>query len=288
MVRSMTGYGSGSGGGYTVEVRSVNHKFLDLSVKMPRAIAALESNIKKAVSERFSRGRFDVYVNLEAEGRPRRRFSLDSSAAGQYIGLLTELSERFELSGELDLGLVAGFKELIVEEEETPDMDEVWAVLQPVLEGCLASLAVMREREGAVLAKDISARGVTISDKISAVESRAPQAVSEHAEKLRERIARLAEGVQLDDDRLQQEIALLADRSDVTEEIVRGRSHLELLGRLLGSEEPAGRKMDFLIQEINREVNTIGSKASDTEIAHLVVDMKSELEKIREQVQNIE
>jgi uncharacterized protein (TIGR00255 family) len=288
MIRSMTGYGSGSGGGYTVEIRSVNHKFLDVSVKMPRAIAALESNIKKAVSDRCSRGRFDVYVNLEAEGRPKRRFSLDSQAAGQYVGLLTELKERFGLAGDIDLRLVSAFKDLIVEEEETPDMDEVWAALQPVLDGCLASLAGMRDREGAVLAGDISARAGVISGKLGAVEARAPQAVSEHAVKLKERIAKLAEGVTLDDDRLQQEIALLADRGDVTEEIVRGRSHLELLNRLLGSDEPAGRKMDFLIQELNREVNTIGSKASDTEIAHLVVDMKAELEKIREQVQNIE
>lgn len=288
MVRSMTGYGSGQGGGYSVEMRSVNHKFLDVSIKMPRAVAALEGNIKKALSKRFSRGRFDVYVSMEAEGRPRRVFSLDMDAAGQYVGLLTELRESFGLAGELDLGTVSGFKDIIVEEEQTPDMDEVWAALEGPLNASMDSLLSMRVREGETLAADILTRAKKISAGLDSVEGRAPEVVSEYARKLTERVARLAEGIDIDPDRLHQEVVIFADRCDVTEEIVRARSHLELLEKLLASDEPAGRKMDFLIQELNREVNTIGSKSSDRELAHLVVEMKAELEKIREQVQNIE
>ncbi len=288
MVRSMTGYGSGKGGGYVVEMRSVNHKFLDVSIKMPRVLTALEANIKNALSERFSRGRFDVYVNMEAEGRPGRVFRLDMDAAGQYVGLLGELKEKFGLTGELDLTTVSGFRDIIVEEEQTPDMEEVWAVLEGTLDASMDSLLGMRIREGEVLAADILSRAKTLSSSLNKVEARAPAVVAEYSQRLTERVARLAEGIDVDPDRLGQEVVIFADRSDVTEEIVRARSHLELLENLLSTDEPAGRKMDFLIQELNREVNTMGSKSSDREIAHLVVDMKAELEKIREQVQNIE
>lgn len=288
MIKSMTGYGKGEGGGYVVEMRSVNHKFLDLSMKIPRSMAALEGRIKKAVGDRFSRGRIDVYITQSAGEAAGRSVRLDAKTASSYVGALTELKERFGLAGEIDLGMVAGFKDIIIEEEAPVDMEDVWDAIAGPLDDCMAALDDMRAREGESLASDIESRAGMLASNIDEIESRSPAVVAEYREKLVARIARLSEGMEIDPARLAQEVAMMADRCDVTEEVVRARSHFAQLASMIASGVPAGRKMDFLIQEINREVNTIGSKASDKETAHRVVDMKAELEKIREQVQNIE
>lgn len=288
MIKSMTGYGKGEGGGYAVEMRSVNHKFLDASLKIPRSMTALEGRIKKAVSDRFSRGRIDVYITQDGGESGARSIRLDAVTASRYVGVLTELKDKFGLAGNIDLGMVAGFKDIIVEEEAPLDMEEVWTALAGPLDECMAALDEMRAREGESLADDITKRAGMLAANIDEIEKRSPVVVEEYRDKLTARIAKLSEGVELDPARLTQEVALMADRSDVTEEIVRARSHFAQLAEMIASEVPAGRKMDFLIQEINREVNTIGSKASDKDIAYRVVEMKAELEKVREQVQNIE
>lgn len=288
MLKSMTGYGKEEGGGFVVEMRSVNHKFLDLSVKLPRDMLPLENRLKRAVSEKFSRGRMEVYVTRGGKDEVRRALRLDTDAAKQYIALLSDLKTMFDLPGEIDLGLLTSFKDIVSEEEVAEDVEQVWGELKGPLAACMDALDAMRREEGTALGSDINDRAGFIASRLDDVEAKAPTVVSDYAKKLRERVARIAEGVDLDRDRLHQEVAIYADRCDITEELVRGRSHLGQLKTLLKEGGPVGRKMDFLIQELFREINTIGSKASDREIAHKVVEAKAELEKIREQVQNIE
>ncbi|MBI5694709.1 MAG: YicC family protein [Nitrospirae bacterium] len=288
MIKSMTGFGKAEAGGFIVEMRSVNHKFLDVSVKMPRDLLALESRIKKAVGDRLSRGRVEIFVNRGGADEVKRAFKLNMDAARQYVGAMNELKSVFDLPGEVDLALITSMKDVITEEEVAEDIEAAWASLSSALSGGMDMLEKMRALEGEALAKDIASRAAFIESGIAAVEKLSPVTVQEYARKLRERVEKLSDGIELDPARLHQEVVMFADRCDVTEEVVRGRSHLAQLASMLESDEPVGRKMDFLLQEINREVNTMGSKASDQGIAHTVVGMKAELEKVREQVQNIE
>jgi len=288
MIYSMTGYGKGEGGGFVVEMRSVNHKFLDLSMKLSRDLGPLEARIKKVMGEAFSRGRIEVYVYRGGKEEPTRALRLDMEAAQQYIGLLSELKKHFDLPGEVDLKLLSSYGDIVKAEEVTEDAEQVWAAILPPITACCDALKNMRADEGAALALDIRGRAAAIAANIVEVEKHAPAVVTEYQKKLKERVEKLTGGMELDRDRLHQEVALLADRCDVTEEIVRARSHLRQLDDMLSTGGPIGRKLDFLLQEINRELNTIGSKASDKGIAIRVVEMKAELEKVREQAQNIE
>ncbi len=288
MPRSMTGFGKGEDGGFVVEMRSVNHKFLDLSIRMPKDLFPLEARLKKAVGEKLSRGRVDIFITRGGSEEAPKVLKLDTAAVKQYLSLLTELKNSYDLPGQVDLSLLASYKDVMAEVEVMEDIDAVWQALAGPLDDALNALNSMREQEGGVLAHDIRERAGLIALNVDAVEKKAPLVVQEYAKRLRERIAQLAEGVDLDEGRLMQEAAIFADRSDITEEIVRARSHLAQLEAMLADANPVGRKMDFLLQEINREVNTMGSKASDQEIARRVVEMKAELEKVREQVQNIE
>ncbi|HLB25360.1 MAG TPA: YicC/YloC family endoribonuclease [Nitrospirota bacterium] len=288
MIRSMTGFGKGEGGGYVVEMRSVNHKFLDLSLKLPRTVMPLEARLKKVIGEKFSRGRIDVYVTSGGSEEAPKTLKLDPQAAKQYIAVLSELKSSFDIPGEVDLGLLTSFKDIITEEEDPRDVEEAWDALLPALAAGMSGLDRMRLEEGAALSDEISKRAGTIAALLAEVEKKAPLVVKEYAGKLKERVDKLAQGMELDPGRLMQEVAVYADRCDITEETVRAKSHLGQLAQMLSEGGPIGRKLDFMLQEINREVNTIGSKASDYEIARTVVEMKGELEKMREQVQNIE
>ncbi|MHB8174772.1 MAG: YicC/YloC family endoribonuclease [Nitrospirota bacterium] len=288
MIKSMTGFGKGEGGGFVVEMRSVNHKFLDIAPRLPKSLSPLEARLKKAVGERFSRGRIDVFVTSGGSEEGPKALKLDIQAAKQYIGLLSELKSQFGLSGEVDLNMVGSLKDIIIFQEETGDLEAVWSSLEAPLKEAMNALERMRAEEGVNLDADIRSRALSISLGLDEVAKRSPEVVKEYQAKLKDRVEKLAQGVELDGDRLAQEAALMADRCDITEEIVRGKSHLAQLHKMLDEGGPVGRKMDFLIQEINRELNTIGSKASDFEIARRVIEMKSEMEKIREQVQNIE
>jgi uncharacterized protein (TIGR00255 family) len=284
----MTGYGKGEGNGYVVEMRSVNHKFLDLSMKFPRSLMAIENRIKKAVGDKFSRGRIEVFVTRGGREEAPKALRLDHDAARQYIGLLTELKNTYDLPGEVGMEMLASYREIVTEVDESEDADTIWAAIEAPLTASMTALDEMRAVEGAALAKDISDRAGLIALRVDQIEGRAPQVVSDYAVKLRDRIEKLAEGIDINQERLAQEVAMFADRSDITEEIIRARSHLVQLSGMLAEGGPIGRKLDFMLQELNRETNTIGSKASDKEICYMVVDIKGELEKIREQAQNIE
>lgn len=293
MIRSMTGYGRNGGGGegdrFSIEVRSLNNRYLDVQVKMPRGLAMLEPRVKKSVQERFSRGRFDVFIARDNGQERNVKPVLDEALAGQYIGLLRELKDRFGLSGDVDLALVAGLQDLITVSEAKDDPEALWSVLTKGLSQALDELDRMRAEEGDALVRDIAGRLGTMDTLIQAIHAQAPATVETARKRMEETLARLLHE-QPDPVRLAQEIAILAERTDVTEELTRLGSHMTQFRSLLADpgREAVGRKLDFLIQEIGREVNTIASKAMDARISQDAVSLKAELEKIREQVQNIE
>jgi uncharacterized protein (TIGR00255 family) len=289
----MTGYGRNGGGGegdrFSIEVRSLNNRYLDVQVKIPRGLAMLEPRVKKSVQERFSRGRFDVFIARDNGQERNVKPVLDEALAGQYIGLLRELKERFGLSGDVDLALVAGLQDLITVSEAKDDPEALWSVLTKGLSQALDELDRMRAEEGDALVRDIAGRLGTMDTLIQAIHAQAPATVENARKRMEETLARLLHE-QPDPVRLAQEIAILAERTDVTEELTRLGSHMTQFRSLLADpgREAVGRKLDFLIQEIGREVNTIASKAMDARISQDAVSLKAELEKIREQVQNIE
>jgi uncharacterized protein (TIGR00255 family) len=289
----MTGYGRAEGGGDTggavIEMRSVNNRFLDVQVKLPRTIAALEPRVRKAVQDRFSRGRIDVFINRGGRDAMPFQLSVNHQMAGQYLDILRDLKNRFDLSGEADLSLVSTLPDIIVREEVSEDMDRVWDHLGPVLERAMDGLAEMRDAEGAALSRDIVKRLSSIEKTASVITARSPEMIDQARTRMQDALqALLAEPV--DPARLAQEIAVLAERTDVTEELTRLGIHIGQFRAMLAgtSPEPVGRKLDFLLQEMGREVNTIASKALDADISLQVVNIKAELEKVREQVQNIE
>lgn len=292
MIRSMTGYGKGEsvheGGRFTVEVRCVNHRYGEVTVKLPRALLQFENEIKKRVAERLVRGKIDVFIQVEnamALGVPTANLPL----ARGYLKALNSIKETLELEGEVKLSMIASQRDVItVAAEAEAAIDEMPVELTAALEDALRRVDEMRLFEGESLYADFVKRREVLASLIARVAERSPLVVSEYAERLKDRIAQLLNEGAVPEDRLALEVALLADKCDVTEELVRLESHLRQFDETLERQEPVGRKLDFLLQEINREVNTIGSKANDAQMAALVVELKAELEKIREQVQNIE
>jgi uncharacterized protein (TIGR00255 family) len=293
VIRSMTGYGRkevrSSGSSFTIEIRSVNNRYIDIQVKTPRGLAALEPRIKKAVQERCSRGRFDVFITRNGGEERTGRIALDAEKAEQYIAILRELKDRFSLSGDIDLSLVADAPDVITVAENKENADDLWPALAGGLSGAVEELDRMRVHEGAALVQDINGRLETIGALAAAIRSQAPLTVEHARKRMADALKRLL-SEQPDPARLAQEIAILAERTDITEELTRMGSHLQQFRGILHDSqgEAVGRKLDFLLQEIGREVNTIASKAMDAEISLAVVNAKAELEKIREQVQNIE
>jgi len=293
VIRSMTGYGRKEVGEadarFVIEIRSLNNRYLDLQVKTPRSLIYLEPRVKKAVQERFSRGRFDASITRNGERARTGTLQVDEALAAQFIGALKDLKSRFGLSGEVDLSLVAGLQDLITVTEVKEDPEAIWQVLSPGLTQALDELDRMRVEEGMTLAEDIGGRIGNIEGLVRTIRVKAPATVEHARKRMEDTLARLL-NEQPDPVRLAQEIAILAERTDVTEELTRLGSHIGQFRSLLGDSgrEAVGRKLDFMIQEMGREVNTIGSKAMDAQISLEVVNLKAELEKIREQVQNIE
>jgi len=293
VIRSMTGYGrkevTGDGIHGSIEVRSVNNRYLDIQVKTPRSLAALEPRVKKTVQDRFSRGRFDVFIVRNGEQERAGRLTHDEALAAQYIGILRDLKERFSLSGEVDLSLVAGFQGLITVTEEKEDIEAIWQLLAQGLGQALDELDGMRSVEGQALVKDMLRRLDILASLMKDVQMLSPLSVENARKRMAETLTRLL-NEQPDPVRLAQEIAILAERTDVTEELTRLSSHIAQFHSMLAGAtgEPVGRKLDFLLQEMGREANTISSKAMDAQISYHVVNIKAELEKVREQVQNIE
>ena len=292
MVKSMTGYGRGeavlNGRSITVEIRSVNNRYLDCTVKMPRAYIFAEDGIKKKVQSEISRGKVDVFVTLEMRQAERVLVSVDEGLADGYHQALCALRDRYGLQDNVSAAQLARFPDVLRVEKDEEDVEAVARDIETVLEAALTDFNAMRLREGEKLAQDVQNRAGTIRTLLTAVEERSPRTVDEYRAKLVARMEEVLSNTQIDESRILTEAAIFADKVAVDEETVRLRSHLSQLDGMLAGDAPVGRKLDFLIQEFNREANTIGSKCSDLEITRHVVDIKAEIEKIREQVQNIE
>ena len=293
MIKSMTGYGKAERTGndgrtLTVEIRSVNHRYGEIGVRLPRHCYPFEQEVKKTVAERLKRGKIEVSILEEKSGGASLTPTLNLDLAGGYLEAFRTLKDRLALDGEPTLSLIAAQRDVFVMREETAGEEELRELLMATVRHAVSVHEEMRRREGAALLEDLLNRRAALNRLMEQVEKRAPAVVAEHAVRIRERLRQLLGDTALDEARLLQEVALMADRSDISEEIVRFMSHLQQLDEALTCGEPVGRKMDFLLQEMNREVNTIGSKANDGHLALLVVELKAELEKIREQVQNIE
>jgi uncharacterized protein (TIGR00255 family) len=292
MVRSMTGYGRGevqaAGRSCVVEVRSLNHRYCEIAVKTPRGFAAIENRIRETVRSRFTRGRFDVHVTIDFATLSPRRIVIDYALARQLYLALTDLGRELGLSGQVNLTTLLELREIAHVEENEHHAEDLWPALQEALEIAVGSLETMRLGEGEALGHDILQRIHLIEDWLEQIKSRLPALLTEYRQKLEARISRLFGDVEIDPARLAQEVIFYTERSDVTEEMIRLNTHLTEFKRLLHISEPVGRKLDFLLQEMNREINTTSSKVADSEVAVLVIDIKSELERIREQAQNIE
>ena len=288
----MTGFGRGEGettlGKVFVESRSVNHRYCDINIKLPRRLAPFENRIKEMVRSEVSRGRIDVSLKLDAAGEGKVQLNADLHLADQYYKVLQTLKEKLRLQGDITLELLAGGKDIITAKEELEDVEPYWQEIATILKQSLREMDEMKRLEGKSLAKDLQQRLEQIGQQLKGIKDQAPLRLNAYWNRLRERLQSFLEGNELDSTRFQQEVAFLAERIDITEEIVRAESHLNQLATLLLGRDPVGRKMDFLLQEIHREVNTISAKANDAEISQRVVEIKGELEKIREQVQNIE
>ncbi len=291
MLRSMTGYGGSerSDGDRTirVDVRSVNQRFLDVQIKAPRSLLPVEDRIRKAVEARLARGRVTVFMDWRGGGASA--VSLNASAARGLVSQLRELGRELSLPGDLDLSALAAFPQIFESAGEGEEADELWEFVEPALSQALDDLVTMREAEGRELAVELSARLESIASIVSTVEDASPGVAQSLRDRVIAKITDLMQGVApVDETRLLQEAALAAERSDFTEELVRLRAHESQASECLDSEEPMGKRLNFLVQEMHREANTIGSKTADTEVSSAVILLKEEIEKFREQVQNVE
>lgn len=294
MVTSMTGFGRGTaeadGASATVELRSVNNRFCEVSVRLPRALSDRESEIGTRLRSAFDRGKISVQVQLDKTADGALVLDVDPEAARGYTHLLERLREAAGITAPIEMQHLLHFSDIFkpADEVQSTAGESAWKAVQAALEAAIRGMKAMRAQEGTALQADLERRLAGIERELAAVEARAPERITEARERLRARLAEVLADERINPERIEFEMVMLADRLDVTEECVRLRSHLDVFRDAFTGEEPAGRKLNFLAQEMNREVNTIGSKANDPAIAHMAVRMKEELEKIREQVQNIE
>jgi uncharacterized protein (TIGR00255 family) len=292
MIKSMTGYGRvetvQEGRNIIAEAKSVNHRFLEIFLRTPSALFPLETDFKKKISERFKRGRIEVSIRLEGEGADVSKVNLNLEIARDYFNVLNRLKAEFNLEAPISLKTLADFRDIFTPSLEVQLSPDFLNQVEKTFLESLAMLSNMRQDEGLAMFQDMDMRLKAITEILETIKLRAPQVVIEYQKRLAERIKELTAGYALEDARLNQEVAIMAERSDITEEIVRMHSHIGQFEELLQSEGTEGRKIDFLLQEMNREINTIGSKSSDVEITRQVIEVKSELGKLREQAQNIE
>lgn len=292
MVKSMTGFGRAvkelDGYNITVEIKSVNHRYFEFFSRCPRQYGFLEEKIKSYINSRVARGKVECYITIEALNTEACDVAVNHTLASAYIKALDEISETYGLNKDFGSMAVSRFQDVLVVRKNEEDEEKIWSLVKSVADEALDKFIEMRTVEGKKMYEDVYSRSQFILDTVSYIEERSPQTVKEYNDKLVDRVHELIGDVSLDEARIIQEVAIYADKVAVAEETVRLRSHIDQLRLFLESDEAIGRKMDFLVQEINRETNTIGSKCSDVEIAKKVVDMKAEIEKIREQIQNIE
>ncbi len=292
MLKSMTGYGRNetvSGGRHIIfEIRSVNHKFFEFNSRLPRGYLFLEDRLKAYIQSRISRGKVDVYLQIDALEEAGVQVLVNDSLAGAYVKALREMKDRYDLRDDVTLSLLTRYPDLLSVSKAPENEDEVWQAVQAAAEPALDSFLAMRGAEGERLKADILQKAGNIEALVGKVEETTPETIKEYQSRLKEKIEELLGDNRFDEQRVLTEVAVFADKVAVDEETVRLRSHIRQLHALLEAEEPVGRKIDFLVQEMNREANTIGSKSVNSKIAYCVVDLKAEIEKIREQVQNVE
>ncbi len=292
MIRSMTGYGRHqetiSGKDITVEIKSFNHRYFEFSSKISRGYGFLEDKLKNFIQSLVSRGKIDVYVSIISVDDGAVVVEINKSLASGYVNALNQLAEEFGLENDLSVSAISRYSDIFTVRRAPEDEAAVWEAVNTVAQKAVDNFISMRELEGARLREDISQRLETILEAVEQVEKKSPETLAHYQNRLRAKIEEVLNDTKIDEQRLLTECAIFADRIAVDEETVRLRSHIDQFRQIMQADEPVGRKLDFLVQEINRETNTIGSKAQNTEIAHTVVAIKSEIEKIREQIQNIE
>ena len=292
MIKSMTGYGSAKGTveglEITVELKSVNNRYLDTSVRLPRSFLFAEEAIKSAVQSHISRGKVDVFISVDSSAAGDMTVKVNEPLLRGYIEAIRHISEEYSLANDMTALSVSRFPDVLSVEKKDLDAEAISAGICAVAEEALRDFDAMRQREGAKLRDDVLSRLETIDRLVSAVETEAPKTVAEYRKRLEQKMQEVLGATGIDENRILAEAAIFADHIAVDEETVRLRSHMSQLTTMINGNSPTGRKIDFLIQEFNREANTIGSKCQNSQIAHVVVDLKSEIEKIREQIQNIE
>lgn len=292
MIRSMTGYGRAEGNHkgrpVAVELRSVNHRYCDVVIRLPKLLASFEEIFKKKVQARFARGHIELSVSFNGSGNAPKQFKLDLESAEAYHRILKKLKTSLHLKGEIDVALMSHFREIITTSEPAEDTGPLVKFVDRMLERAMRALEKMRGEEGKALSEDMASHLEELDRMLALIKQQEKKAVQAYYERLQKRVSELTQGIAVDPARLAQEVAILVDRSDISEETSRLKTHLEQFRKMLQKDESVGRALEFLLQEMNREVNTIGSKANDVAISLQVISMKSELEKIREQVQNIE
>jgi uncharacterized protein (TIGR00255 family) len=291
MVVSMTGFGRSKAESerfsVTVEVKTVNHRFCEFHIRMPRQLLKTEEKIKKKLGEHIKRGRVEVFVTLEGEGAVSRSVHIDWQALDEFVHHISEIKNRYGITGEVELRELVNREEIIHIEEKETENDELERLVLAAVEEAGSQLVQMRKLEGAALESDVSKHIGLLKGYIGSVKKFAPDVVEQYRDRLKKKMAEFLAG-QADEDRILTEVAFFADKADISEEVTRLESHVSQFSEIMKASEPLGSKLDFLLQEMNREVNTIGSKANDSRIAKEVVEMKSLLEKLKEQVQNIE
>lgn len=291
MIKSMTGFGRGEASQdnitFSVDIKTVNHRYSDISVRLPRMVSPLEEKIREYMGSKLNRGKIDIYINYDSFGQDTK-VKLDTNLASAYIDSLSILKQQFGIKDDISLSLITKFPDILKLETEEKDLDFLWSVLYSAIEQAVESLVEMRSREGERLCKDMLEKLDSINTTIDQIKAKSPELVEVYKNKLYDKIKEMTKDIQLDENRLLTEVAIYADKSSIDEEIVRLKSHIEEFKKTLNVQGTIGKKLDFIVQEMNREVNTIGSKASDLGVVNNVIAMKTEIEKIREQVQNIE
>ena len=292
MVKSMTGYGrcvkTVNEREFTVEIRSVNNRYLDCSVKLPRVLSFAEETVKQAVKAAISRGKVDVFITQRSENAGDVKVTLNSAMAAEYVAAMRQMAPELNIREDISVALVSRMPDVFTVDRPQVDEEQLLADLMGVMNAALASFDAMRSKEGQALKNDLTSRGSTIRELVSQVEAGNAQTVIDYRTRLYHKLQEVLANTSIDESRILTEAAIFADKVAVDEETVRLKSHLEQMDAMLASGGPIGRKLDFLLQEMNREANTIGSKCTDLRLARVVVDIKAELEKIREQTQNIE
>lgn len=292
MIKSMTGFGRAvreiDGYIITVELKSVNHRYFEFFSRCPRQYGFIDEKIKSFINSKVARGKVECFVGIEALNTESANVVVNNTLASAYVKALNEIAQTYDLKVDFGASVISRFQDVLVVQKAEEDEEKIWNMVREVADEAVSRFVEMRLAEGRKMYDDIYSRTEFILDCVSFIEERSPQTVKEYNEKLIQRVSEIIGDASLDEGRIIQEVAIFADKVAVAEETVRLRSHIEQLREFLTSDEAVGRKMDFLIQEINREINTTGSKCCDVEIARKVVDLKAEVEKIREQIQNIE